>query len=297
MSDDAHARLAAWRAAFDEALERALPACGGPVAPLPEAMRHAALAGGKRLRPLLVLASCHAAGGDAALALPAAVAIELLHTYSLVHDDLPAMDDDDLRRGRPTVHVAFDEATAILAGDTLQTLAFETLAAAPLAARHPERVVAQVLELARASGADGMAGGQQLDLGAEGAVATEDLVIAIDRRKTGALLRAAFTMGAHAAGAAPAVRAALAAIGDDVGLAFQIQDDLLDETASTAELGKTAGKDVAAGKVTWPAAVGRDASARRAAALLARAHGALAALGPAAEPLAALVRATLERRA
>ena len=286
--------LESWRRAFGAALDAALPAPGGAVAPLPEAMRHAALADGKRLRPMIVLAACHAAGGDAAAALPAAVAIELLHTYSLVHDDLPAMDDDELRRGRPTVHVAFDEATAILAGDALQTLAFEVLAAAALP---PERIVAQTLALARAAGTEGMAGGQQLDLRREGQRATEGLVTEIDRRKTGALLRAAFEIGALAAGAAPPLLARLRAVGEDVGLAFQIQDDLLDETASTATLGKTAGKDTAAGKVTWPAAVGRAEAERRARTLLSGALDALAALGPAAGPLAELVRRTMERRA
>jgi geranylgeranyl pyrophosphate synthase len=216
----------------------------------------------------------------------------MLHAYSLVHDDLPAMDDDDLRRGRPTVHRAFDEATAILAGDALQTRAFEVLASAPLP---PERVVAQVRTLATAAGTDGMAGGQQLDLNAEGLAASEALVTEIDRRKTGALLQAAFVLGAQAAGAAPDLVAALAKVGADVGLAFQIQDDLLDETATTAELGKTAGKDVAAGKVTWPAAVGRDESARRARVLLQGALARIEALGPRAAPLAELVRRTASR--
>ncbi|MCE5248044.1 polyprenyl synthetase family protein [bacterium] len=286
------AELDAWRTRFEAALSAALPPAGGPLSPLPEAMRHAALAGGKRLRPLLVLASCEAAGGAWDDAISAALALEMVHTYSLVHDDLPAMDDDDLRRGRPTVHVAFNEATAILAGDALLTLAFETLTRAEIPA---ERVVAEVRCLAGAAGALGMVGGQQLDLSAEGKPATEQLVTDIDRLKTGALLSAAFELGALAAGAPPSFVATLRRIGDDVGLAFQIQDDLLDETATAEQLGKTPGKDKEEGKATWPAAVGAAEARRRADALLSRSLAALAALGPAAARLTALVERTAGR--
>jgi farnesyl diphosphate synthase len=288
---DPAALLECWRRWVDDELARALPPPGGLAAPLPEAMRHATLGGGKRLRPLLVLAACHAAGGAVEEALPAALAIELVHAYSLVHDDLPAMDDDDLRRGRPTVHVAFDEATAILAGDALQTAAFEILANASLP---PDRVVAQVRTLAVAAGVAGMAGGQQLDLAAEGAVATEEVVASIHARKTGALFAAALRLGAEAAGAAAAVADSLHGIGADLGLAFQIQDDILDET-TTEQLGKTSGKDAAQGKATWPAAVGIAESKRRAAALFDRALDALGAFGAPATPLTALVQRTRER--
>lgn len=289
---DVSALLDAWRRRVEEGLVAALPPEGGVAAPLPEAMRHAALAGGKRLRPLLVLGACHAAGGGADEALPAAVAIELLHTYSLIHDDLPAMDDDDLRRGRPTVHVQYGEATAILAGDALQTLAFDVLARAALPA---ERIVRQVRTLAGAAGADGMAGGQQLDLLAEGRPTTSDRVAAIHRRKTAALFAAAFRLGAEAAGASPALAERLHEVGEDVGLAFQIQDDLLDETATTAQLGKTSGKDVASHKATWPAAVGRTASEQRVRELLDRALAALDAFGGVANPLVVLVQRTAGR--
>ncbi len=289
---DGAAPLDAWRRLVDDGLASALPPAGGIAAPLPEAMRHATLGGGKRLRPLLVLAACHAAGGAVEDALPAALAIEMLHTYSLVHDDLPAMDDDELRRGRATVHVKYGEATAILAGDALQTRAFEVLAGAPLP---PERVVAQVRTLARAAGVDGMAGGQQLDLLAEGAPAAAERVAAIHQRKTAALFAAALQLGAEAAGAPEQLVLALGRIGDRLGLAFQIQDDLLDQTGATADLGKTSGKDAASRKATWPAAVGREASERRVGELLDQVVDELATLGDRAEPLAALVRRTAHR--
>jgi farnesyl diphosphate synthase len=284
--------LEKWRREFDIALDRALPPEGGPVAPLPEAMRHATLSGGKRLRPLLVLAACHAAGGASEAGLPAALAIEMMHTYSLIHDDLPAMDDDALRRGSPTVHVRYGEATAILAGDALQTLAFEVLAGARVPA---DRLAAQVRTLARAAGADGMAGGQQLDLAAEGAPVTEGNVAEIHRRKTGALFAAALRLGAEAAGAPAGLTEKLTRVGEDLGLAFQIQDDLLDETATSAQLGKASGKDAARGKATWPAAVGRAEATRRVRALFDQALRSITDLGETAAPLAALVRRTGER--
>ncbi len=289
---DGAAALDAWRHLVEDGLASALPPAGGLAAPLPEAMRHATLGGGKRLRPLLVLAACHAAGGDAADALPAALAIEMLHTYSLIHDDLPAMDDDELRRGRPTVHVKYGEATAILAGDALQTRAFEVLAGAALPS---ERVVAQVRTLARAAGVDGMAGGQQLDLLAEGAPAAPEQVATIHQRKTGALFAAALELGAEGAGAPQRLLLALRRIGESLGLAFQIQDDLLDQTGATADLGKTSGKDAASRKATWPAAVGREASEKTVRELLNEVVSEIAMLGDRAAPLAALVRRTAHR--
>lgn len=294
MNNEAGKTLLDWYFYVEDCLQAALPPEGGPVSPLPEAMRHAVLSGGKRLRPLLVLAACQACGGKKEDALPAALAIELIHTYSLIHDDLPAMDDDDLRRGRPTVHVAFDEATAILAGDALQTLAFEILSRAELP---PERIVHQVRTLAVASGVQGMCGGQQLDLLAEGQPATEELVIQIDHRKTGALLAAAFRLGAEAAGVSEVELQRWETIGRNVGMAFQIQDDLLDETATTEELGKTAGKDKTAGKVTWPAAVGREEAQRRADGLLTRALTELETLGEPAAPLVEIVQRVMGRKA
>ncbi len=287
--------LAAWREQVERGLEDALAApeeLAGADAELLEAMRYALLGGGKRLRPLLTLAACRACGGTTAAALPAAVAIEMIHAYSLVHDDLPAMDDDDLRRGRPTTHKVYGEAMAILAGDALQTRAFEVLArgAVPGAT-----VAAQVVALAAAAGPAGMAGGQALDLAAAGTPADAGAVARIDRMKTGALLTACFELGALAAAAPEPVRARLVRCGELVGEAFQIQDDILDLTASTEQLGKTAGKDLVQGKATWPALVGLDAALRRAAALRDEALAGLASLGPAADPVLALVRAAVDR--
>ncbi|MCU0225069.1 MAG: polyprenyl synthetase family protein [Acidobacteria bacterium] len=287
--------FAAWRDLVEHGLAEAVAAPPGTcdaAAELVDAMRYALLGGGKRLRPLLTLAACRACGGAAEAALPAALAIELIHAYSLVHDDLPAMDDDDLRRGRPTTHKVYGEALGILAGDALQTRAFELLARAPL----PGATVAQqVAALAAAAGPAGMAGGQALDLAAEGKPADADAVARIGRMKTGALLTACFELGALAAGAPPELRARLVRCGAQVGEAFQIQDDILDLTASTEQLGKTAGKDLAQGKATWPALVGLDAARRRTAALRDEALAELAELGPPAVPLAALVRAAVDR--
>ena len=286
--------LDAWRARADAALAAALPDPDAPPRRLHAAMRHAVLLGGKRMRPLLV----YAAGAlfDAEpLALDApAVAVELVHAYSLVHDDLPAMDDDALRRGQPTVHVAFDEATAILAGDALQSLAFGVLADAPADA---VTRVALLRTLAGAAGAAGMCGGQALDLDATGngtALALGDLE-RLHALKTGALIRAAVRMGALC-GAAPAD--ALARLDDyaaALGLAFQVRDDILDVESDSATLGKTAGKDAAQDKATFPALIGLDASRARLAELDARMGDALAPFGPPADALRALGRLAIER--
>jgi geranylgeranyl pyrophosphate synthase len=254
-----------------------------------EAVRYALLGGGKRLRPALVLAACEAHGGDAgdgSLAMRFAVAMEAIHTYSLVHDDLPAMDDDDLRRGRPTVHVAFDEATAVLVGDALQSLAFSHLLAAddPRAAR---------LGRLLADNATRMVEGQARDLAGEHARLGEDEVMELMRTKTGALLAASVAGGALCAGADPD---AVYPAGLKLGLAFQIADDLLDLTADTATLGKRAGKDAAAGKSTLPALVGIPEARRRAEALLDEALAAFAPLGPRADGLRALARFVLARQ-
>ena len=287
--------LAAWRAQVELELADAVaapPDAAGAAAELVDAMRYALLGGGKRLRPLLTLAACRACGGAVESALPAALATEMIHAYSLVHDDLPAMDDDDLRRGRPTTHKVYGEAMGILAGDALQTRAFEVLARGSLPGA---TIAAQVATLAAAAGPAGMAGGQALDLAAEGRPVDADAVARIDRMKTGALLTACFELGALAAGAPEALRARLVRCGELVGEAFQIQDDILDLTASTEQLGKTAGKDLAQGKATWPALVGLDAARQRTAALRDEALAELAALGPAAEPLSVLVRAAVDR--
>ncbi|MBL8766543.1 MAG: polyprenyl synthetase family protein [Planctomycetes bacterium] len=230
-------------------------------------MRYAVLGPGKKLRPLCCLMAAEAVGGQADAALPAAVALEFVHTYSLVHDDLPAMDDDDLRRGRPTLHKAFDEALAILAGDALLTLAFEVVAAHA----EPSIVASHVRTLAVAAGAAGMVGGQVQDLEAEGKTLGLDAVLAIDTGKTAAMFAAAFQMGGQAGGADAAAERTLSALGLDLGIAFQIIDDLLDQSATAEQMGKRTGKDRARGKATIPDLLGAEAAFERAAALTQRA--------------------------
>ncbi len=326
------AAFAVWRARVEAALDQALPSAENSPQRLHAAMRHGVLNGGKRMRPLLAYATGTAFGADASRLDAAAVAVELIHCYSLVHDDLPAMDDDALRRGQPTVHVAFDEATAILAGDALQTLAFDVLANAPQAA---ERRVAMLAELARASGAAGMCGGQALDIDATGnagakrgqshfsveghhqskspdrkhdsdpfSLADLERLHAMDRLfslermhalKTGALLRASVRLGAIAAGADADSRIALDRYADALGLAFQIRDDLLDIEGDAATLGKTAGKDLAQDKATFPSLLGIEASRARLAQLSVLMQDALAGLGVETAALAALARKVVER--
>ena len=287
-------RFVAWRARLDAALAQALPPTDQEPLRLHAAMRHGVLNGGKRMRPLLVYATGSALGAHDAELDAAAVAVELIHCYSLVHDDLPAMDDDALRRGQPTVHVAFDEANAILAGDALQSLAFDTLAQAPLPA---ERKVAMLAELARASGAGGMCGGQALDIEATGKPAGVGIntLERLHAMKTGALLRSAVRLGALAAEAGRAQRDALDRYANALGLAFQIRDDLLDIEGDAATLGKTAGKDLAQDKATFPALLGLEASRARLAALKTDMDDALAALPVDTTALAALARIVVER--
>ncbi len=294
MSDAApiDARLTTWQARIEDVLPRALPAIDAPPARLHAAMRHAALNGGKRIRPLLVYATGHALGADDQALDDAALAVELIHCYSLVHDDLPAMDDDALRRGQPTVHIAFDEATAILAGDALQSLAFERLAGAPLPA---EAKVAMLRELAIASGHAGMCGGQALDIDATGQRIDLPQLERLHAMKTGALLRAAVRLGALAAGADAAQHAALDRYADALGLAFQVKDDLLDIEGDSATLGKTAGKDLAQDKATFPALIGIEASRARLQALAGTMQAALQALQADTRALAALGRRVVER--
>lgn len=256
--------LEAWRERADAFLASRLPAESIPPSTLHAAMRYAVLGDGKRLRPLLVYASAAAIGAPpGAESDPldhAAAAVELIHAYSLVHDDLPAMDDDALRRGRPTVHVAYDEATAILVGDALQCAAFEVLADAPGAA---PAVLATLRELAAAAGSRGMCGGQALDMAMTGAAPSLDAVAAMHRMKTGALIEAAVVMGGLLRGASEVDLAALRRIGGLLGLGFQIKDDLLDAEADSATLGKTAGKDEAQGKSTYVTLLGLDGARAR----------------------------------
>ena len=260
---------------------------------LRDSMAYSLLAGGKRLRPLLTLLACEAAGGQIESAMPAACAIEMVHTYSLIHDDLPAMDDDDLRRGRPTCHIQFGEAQAILAGDALLTLAFEIVARdiKPAAA-----AAACLVDLANASGAVGMVGGQVADLQAEDAgLANVEELEAIHRRKTGRLLCAALTMGGRVAGASPEAIESLERYGAKVGLAFQIVDDLLDIVGEQVKMGKGVRKDASHGKLTYPALLGVEESRQRARALVAQACCSIAPFGERRRHLEALARFVLER--
>lgn len=280
-------------ARLERALDALLPPADTAPARLHAAMRYAALDGGKRLRARLVYATGRLFGLSEDTLDSAACAVELIHAYSLVHDDLPAMDDDALRRGKPTVHVAFDEATAILAGDALQTAAFEALALADWPDAGKVRVLAG---LAAASGSRGMCGGQQLDMDGNGHALTLDALRTVHALKTGALIKAAIRMPALLAGADAEELAALSAFADDLGLAFQIQDDILDVEASTEQLGKSAGKDAAQDKSTYPALLGLDGAKQLLAQLAARMPQQLARFGARAEELCALADFAVRRQ-
>ena len=260
---------------------------------LKEAIRYSLLAPGKRVRPCLTLMACEACGGKSVEAIPAAIALEMIHCYSLIHDDLPAMDDDDLRRGRPTNHVQFGEATAILAGDGLLTLAFETLAKG---ISDPSIAVACVTDLASAAGCEGMVGGQQADLEAEklGQVPLEQLE-AIHCRKTGRLLTAALTMGGRIAVASDENLEKLEIYGESVGLAFQIADDLLDVVGDSGRMGKGVRKDADHGKSTYPALLGIEESQRKARRLIDQAREAVDSFGERGRPLIELANYIIER--
>lgn len=281
-------------AEVNAALEGSLARLSADCPPrLREAMRYSLLAPGKRLRPALALLACEACGGERRAALPAACAIEMIHTYSLIHDDLPAMDDDDFRRGRPTCHKQFDEGAAILAGDALLTLAFEVLARD---VQPPEVAAACCVELASAAGPEGMVGGQMADLEAESTpVATAEALEAIHRRKTGRLLCAAVLLGGRIARAAPPSLASLRDYGTAVGLAFQIADDLLDVEGAAEKIGKRVGKDAKHGKLTYPSLWGLEESRRRAAALAEEACAALAPFGARGGRLQSLARYIIAR--
>lgn len=289
MGSEAFAR---WAARTEATLDRLLPDPSLEPRRLHAAMRHATLGGGKRMRPLLVYATGTALGAAEALLDAPAAAVELVHAYSLVHDDLPAMDDDDLRRGQPTVHVAFDEATAILAGDALQTLAFSALARAEAPA---QLRIDWVDALATASGASGMCGGQALDIDATGHTQALAQLQRMHSLKTGALVRAAVRMGALAADADADTLARLDTFAAAFGLAFQVRDDLLDIEASSEQLGKTAGKDVAQAKSTYPALLGLDGARARLGELATSMHDALAPFGGRAAALAALGELAVRR--
>ena len=270
-------------ALVDQALERLLPGETVSPATLHTAMRYSIFAGGKRLRPVLVLAAAEACGGAHENALPAACAVECLHTYSLIHDDLPCMDDDDLRRGRPTSHKVFGDAIAVLAGDALQALAFESVSRM---SPSPGYTGADyVCELAQAAGSRHLIAGQVMDLEGEGKKLSADDLRAIHEGKTAALLTCCTRLGGMSAGCSAAQLDALTRFGRALGLAFQVIDDILDVTQTSEKLGKTAGKDIAAEKATYPSILGLDASRTEAARLTELAHDSLSQFGEAARPL------------
>ena len=278
------ARVGAYQARVESTMDRWLPAITVAPTRLHEAMRYAVLGGGKRVRPLLIFATGETLGVAPERLDAAAAAVEMIHAYSLIHDDLPAMDDDDLRRGRPTCHRAFDEATAILAGDALQALALEVLACDE-AVPAPQRA-AMLAVLARASGSRGMAGGQAIDLEAECTTQTLPELEAMHALKTGALIGAGVTLALATAGERPvAERDALARFGAAIGLAFQVRDDILDVEGATEVLGKPQGSDARHDKSTFPALLGLAGAKSRVDALKADALAALAVFGDAAEPL------------
>ena len=289
-------QLKSWQARMEQALAARLPAVDSEPTRLHAAMRYSVLNGGKRVRPILLFCSARAVGLNEAQVEAAACAIELVHAYSLVHDDLPAMDDDDLRRGRPTCHKAYDEATALLVGDALQSLAFQLLADDPALPAAPAIRLQLIELLADASGTRGMAGGQALDLAVQGRRPPVAEIEAMYARKTGALIRASVLMAAVCAPQlAPHLRAALAAFAGPIGLAFQIQDDLLDVLGDTATLGKPTGADHARGKPTYPALLGLAASQQRVRLLHTEAVEALRPFGPAADLLHAVADWLLAR--
>lgn len=277
----------------NSALDLFLPKASVRPPTIHKAMRYSLYAGGKRIRPALVLAAAEACGGYVEDALPAACAVECIHTYSLIHDDLPAMDNDDFRRGKPTNHKVFGEGIAVLAGDALLTVAFDIVAQAPGSARYP--VAAQVRELAEASGSLQLIAGQVADLEGEGKKLSVSQLRYIHERKTSALLRCSARLGGMSARCTPAQLRALSDFGYHVGLAFQVIDDILDVTQTSETLGKTAGKDLVAEKATYPSVVGLEKSRKIAQQLTAKAFAALKPLGRRAEALNAIAEYLLKR--
>jgi geranylgeranyl diphosphate synthase type II len=297
MSLDVQSYMAERARAVDAALALYLPSESDPPETLHKAMRYSVFAGGKRLRPVFVIAGAEAVGGRMDTVMETACAVEMIHTYSLIHDDLPAMDNDDFRRGVPTNHKVFGEAIAILAGDALLTLAFRLLADNFAAGSDAHALRNILIEVADAAGSAGMVGGQVADIESEGKRVGAETVDYIHTHKTAALIRASIRAGAMLAEATPSQLVALGLAGGNLGLAFQIMDDILDVTATSEELGKTAGKDQAQQKATYPAVHGLEVSRIHAKALVSEAHAALQSFGPRAEPLRALGTFIVERKA
>lgn len=281
---------------IERALESVVPASAGPAGRLFEAMRYSLLDGGKRLRPVLALASCEAVGGAVENAMAFACAVEMVHTYSLIHDDLPCMDDDDLRRGRPTNHKVYGEALAILAGDGLLTDAFGLVTRSPVAGRASGLIVETVAELAEAAGSAGMVGGQVIDILGEGSDLNLEQLEYMHGKKTGALFSVAVRGGARLGGATPSQMESLTAYAGALGLCFQVVDDLLDVEASAEQMGKRTHKDEARGKNTYPAILGIDRSHELARELGSQAIEALSGFDQRAEPLRQLAAFVVERK-
>ncbi len=285
------------RKIVDSALEDYLPGVTSAPTVLFESVRYSVFAGGKRLRPILCLASAEAVGGDAAVVLPAACALEMIHTYSLIHDDLPAMDDDDYRRGKPTNHRVFGEAVAILAGDALLTEAFHLLSRRELFANvAADRILQVIRELSEACGPFGMVGGQVVDIQSEGRAVGEETLYFIHAHKTGALMTAAVRIGAILGGATEAQIQCLSQYGRELGMVFQITDDILNVEGSRAVLGKEPGSDARRKKVTFPSVIGVEASRRKARELAMRAVTHLENFDERAEPLREIARFMIERK-
>ncbi len=285
--------LSARRAEVDRALDRFLPSARTRPATIHGAMRYSLFAGGKRLRPVLCLAAAEACGAQAEVALPVACAVECIHTYSLVHDDLPSMDNDDFRRGRPTCHKAFGEGIAVLAGDALLTIAFEIATKAEPTRRYSLRAL--IHELATGAGSRKLIAGQVADLEGEGQPATRAQLRYIHENKTAALLTTSVRLGAMSANATAPQLEAITKFGRALGLAFQVIDDILDVTQTSEKLGKSAGKDVAAQKATYPAVIGLEKSRIEARRLTNQAHAALTIFGKKADSLRSLANHLLER--
>jgi geranylgeranyl diphosphate synthase, type II len=283
------------RARLEDALAEYFPLDGAHPHRLIEAVRYSLLGGGKRIRPILLLAACEAVGGTVERALPYGCAVEMIHTYSLIHDDLPAMDDDALRRGQPTSHLVFGEGLAILAGDALLSEAFRILTASAEHDQQPRRVLRAVREIAEAAGPRGMVGGQAADIAAEGGTPDLATVEFIHVRKTGALILAAVRAGGLVGGARAPALEHLTRYGECLGLAFQIADDILDAEAPSSVTGKAAGRDDARRKATFPAVLGLPAAKRRARELLEQALAALSGFDVRAAPLRGLARLVVER--
>ena len=293
---DIHKYLSETKQEVDRCLDRLLPAETETPATIHRAMRYSIFAGGKRVRPILIIAAGESLGGNRESLLALGAAVEMIHTYSLIHDDLPALDNDDLRRGVPTCHKVFGDAIAILAGDSLMTRCYQVLADLPGVTDAVRLAILR--EVARATGTiDGMIGGQVVDLESEGKPVEPPVLEYIHRSKTGALLTACTVCGALAAGARPAELEMLTGYGSKIGLAFQIVDDILDITTSSRELGKTAGKDEKVKKATYPALYGIETSRQKARQLISSSIEAIKDLGPAAEPLRGIARFVYDRTA